>query len=405
MSTTHDIDYETIITRTLEDFAPVKRLWPAPVRLLLWILVQMVVVAILLTLDDYHDRSTLLSARNAFIAICPLLATSCGAAWLALRSAIPGRAVRYFETALLALSLCASFALATKAASIAGFDLASAASAPGTLSLLLLLPTVPCLTLFLAVRRGFPLQPALSGLLVGIASSSFALGIYLFLAAVDGFQASLLQLAIFITLVPLISGLFGRFSLDSIAGLRRIRSAEAVSYQLPSSDTFFAIAISVAILALLILPKFNSISVPDFNLAIDAYESSLQHFRPNVPSGSIDAMLTAYVNHGMPAYMWDFSSQGYKLIGGRWAPLTDGTPVTYTWFRGPKNGIMCLFRSTESFHPPNAPHRQFHGLLFYRYQGFSICVVNVGGYGSFIGVVAAKMPMQKFVLLVTDAIG
>ena len=114
-------------------------------------------------------------------------------------------------------------------------------------------------------------------------------------------------------------------------------------------------------------------------------------------------MLTAYVEHGMPAYMWDFGGQGFKLAGGRFEHLSDGTPVTYTWFRGAQGGVMCMFKQTDRFNPPSADHEEHHHLLFYEYRGFSVCLINVGGYGSFIGVIVAKLPMKRFMPLVLAA--
>jgi hypothetical protein len=43
-------------------------------------------------------------------------------------------------------------------------------------------------------------------------------------------------------------------------------------------------------------------------------------------------------------------------------------------------------------------------LLFYRYRDFSFCLINVGGYGNFISVIAAPMPLKRFEHLVLAAI-
>ena len=126
-------------------------------------------------------------------------------------------------------------------------------------------------------------------------------------------------------------------------------------------------------------------------------------FQPNVPSTSIETVLAAYVEHGMPAYMWDFTGQGFKLEGGRFERLPDGSAVTYTWFRGTEGGVMCMFRQTEQFSPPSAAHQEHQHILFYTYRGFSVCLINVGGYGRFISVIAAKLPMNQFVPLVLAA--
>jgi hypothetical protein len=123
--------------------------------------------------------------------------------------------------------------------------------------------------------------------------------------------------------------------------------------------------------------------VPDFDLAIDNYQQSLTNFRPNVPSSSLATVLTAYIERGMPSYMWDFGPQGFKLVGGRFERLADGTPITYTWFRGTKAGVMCMFKQVSGFEPPAAIHHERDHLLFYRYRGYSVCLINVGGVRRF----------------------
>lgn len=140
--------------------------------------------------------------------------------------------------------------------------------------------------------------------------------------------------------------------------------------------------------------------VPDFDLAIANYQQSLTHFQPNVPSSTIAKVLTAYIERGMPSYMWDFGPQGFKLVGGRFEHLANGSPVTFTWFRGKQAGVMCMFRETSGFRAPSANHTERDHLLFYRYRGYSVCLLNVGGYGDFISVIVAPIPMPAFMHLV-----
>ena len=101
---------------------------------------------------------------------------------------------------------------------------------------------------------------------------------------------------------------------------------------------------------------------------------------------------------------WDFGPEGFRLVGGRWQPLTDGTPVTYTWFHGRTGGVICMMRQTEAFNPPPGPREVHQGILFYRYRGFSLCLINIGGYGTFISVIGTRLPMRQFVPLVLRTI-
>jgi hypothetical protein len=144
--------------------------------------------------------------------------------------------------------------------------------------------------------------------------------------------------------------------------------------------------------------------VPDFDLAISHYQQSLTRFHPNVPSSSLATVLTAYIERGMPPYMWDFGPQGFKFAGGRLEYLAGGSPVSYTWFRGTQAGVMCMLRQTTGFRTPSASHIERAHLLFYRYRGYSVCLLNVGGYGDFISVIVSPIPMQAFMHLVAAAV-
>jgi hypothetical protein len=100
----------------------------------------------------------------------------------------------------------------------------------------------------------------------------------------------------------------------------------------------------------------------------------------------------------------DFGPQGFKLQGGRFEHLADGSPVTYTWFRGPTAGVMCMLRQVSGFAAPPASHADVHHILFYRYRGYSVCLINLGGYGDFVSVIVSPIPMKPFMRTVLDAL-
>jgi hypothetical protein len=55
-----------------------------------------------------------------------------------------------------------------------------------------------------------------------------------------------------------------------------------------------------------------------------------------------------------------------------------------------------MIKQVNEFNPPSASHEEHNGLLFYRYHGFSLCLINISGYGNFICVIAARMPLAQF---------
>jgi hypothetical protein len=246
-----------------------------------------------------------------------------------------------------------------------------------------------------------PLRPRLTGGIIGVAASSFAIAADLFSGPAYAVTWELLSGAI-LTVLSFIAGAawLDREELwrkDSGSNDRLLESAWL------GAGVIFPIATALAAgLLLLVLRAGIGVSrpVPDFDLAIANYQQSLTNFRPNVPSSSVGTVLTAYIEDGMPSYMWDFGPQGFRLVGGRFEHLPDGTPVTYTWFRGTKAGVMCMFRQTSGFQAPDAPHTEGDHLFFYRYRGYSVCLINVGGYGDFLSVIVSPMPMKQFMRMV-----
>jgi hypothetical protein len=148
--------------------------------------------------------------------------------------------------------------------------------------------------------------------------------------------------------------------------------------------------------------------VPAFDLAIAEYKQSLTNFKSNVPSGSPDSVVSAYIAIGMPPYLWDFKPDGYKLVGGRIDHMPDGTPVIYTLYRGYVGALMCMFKQTHKFNPPPGVYEEHHHYLFYKYKGYSICLTDLSGFNygtsNYICVLAARVPIKEFVQEVLSAV-
>jgi hypothetical protein len=394
-----EIDYGVLIDRLIQDFRPVKRLWPIGIRLTLWTLLELAILTLAVMLNG--------GLLNYGLEAVGFLLVSVAAAWMALRNSIPGRETNAVELGMLAIgvvaaALIAQFEALNWSAPLAGDFLPA-------LERQLSLAALPGIALFWAVRRGMPTRPRLTGGVMGVAASAFAIAADLISGAANSLTWKLLAAGILTGL----SVIAGAVWLDSGRAWHKYkagvdRSAEPqVEFAWLGRRVVFPLAGALAAGVLLLVLRAGtggSASVPDFDRAIANYQQSLANFRPNVPSKSIETVLTAYIEHGMPSYMWDFGPQGFKLVGGRFEHLADGTPVTYTWFRGTKAGVMCMFRQTSGFLAPPATHIDRDHLLFYRYHGYSVCLVNVGGYGDFISVIVSPIQMKPFMSMVLGAL-
>jgi hypothetical protein len=412
ISPEHETDYDSLIDRTIKDFKPVNRLWSAGTRLLFWTLLESAILALTVVCLGWDEARSLIHQSSVLLAIALLICGGFAAAFLALRGAIPGRGVTWAQLAVLIAVVSGAVSVGLTLSPVAEqFHELLDEGITSTLDFLAL-AAVPWLTLFWAVRRGVPLQPAKTGALVGLAASCWALADHRLISEAGAWSNHVLPAVFAGILVTCFSAVAGTFFLDWIGqcrdtcGLVEMTALKTIWPTARSARTVFPVALSVSGFGLIFL--LNSLRqsfapISNFDLAIENYERSLSGFRSNIPSNSIDTMLTAYIADGMPAYMWDFGPEGFKLVGGRWEPLPDGTPATYTWFHGAKGGVMCMIRQVDEFKPPARPHQEHNRLLFYKYHGFSLCLINIGGYGNFICVVATRMPLEQFMSLVFAA--
>jgi hypothetical protein len=394
-----EIDYGVLIDRLIQDFWPVKRLWPVRVRLLLWILLEVAILAVVTLLKGRPDLETIITFHNHWLDAAGFFLVSIAAAWMALRNSIPGRETSATELTMLGLGIIAASVIVQfepfAQTPLSSHDFFSALGRQFALAAL------PWVTLFWAARRAMPLRPRLTGGIIGVAASSFALAADLFSGPAYAVIWELLS-GVILTALSVIAGAAW---LDREELWRKDKGSNdpLVESAWLGARVIFPMATALAAgLLLLVLRAGIGVSraVPDFDLAIANYQQSLTNFRPNVPSSSVGTVLTAYIEDGMPSYMWDFGPQGFRLVGGRFEHLPDGTPVTYTWFRGTKADVMCMFKQTSGFQAPDAAHIERDHLLFYRYRGYSVCLINVGGYGDFLSVIVSPMPMKQFMRMV-----
>jgi hypothetical protein len=409
MSESREIRYEALIDRLANDLQPVRRLWSVRRRLGLWVALEAAIVLAIATLMGPGALAASIASRGAAASLI-FLWVSIAAARLALKGAVPDRTASLSELIVLGLGLAIGGLTMTLGASdhaigVSGWLRDGALSA----AQLVAWAGLPGIALFVAIRRGVALSPGRTGALAGIAALCFGVAIDRFVAQWSGAPCPSGWLLILAATVTPVSAWAGYVWLDPSENWQSDDTATTISrsqrawFDLPKLYPAALAAAAVILIFALRGTRANFAAAPDFDLAINRYEQSLTSFQPNVPSGSIDIVLTAYIEHGMPSYMWDFGPKGFKLVGGRLEDLPDGTPASFTWFRKDRTGVMCLFRAASGFNPPRARHDTRDGMLFYRYRGFSVCLINLGNYGNFISVIVAPMPLDQFEQMVLDA--
>jgi hypothetical protein len=144
-----------------------------------------------------------------------------------------------------------------------------------------------------------------------------------------------------------------------------------------------------------------------FDVAIDNYKQFADHFEPNIKSTVPGDISDAYMEHALPGFVWNFQRVGYKLVGGRVDHLSDGTPVSYTFYRGQSGTILCTYMKSHGLQPPPGESQQpdepsytveHH---YYNYKGYNICLSYPRG--GCICVLVTRCPMQEFVEAVMDS--
>lgn len=169
------VEFDALAERAIPNFKPARKIWPTSIRLVLWLGMEAVVLALVALIDPRPDLFAQLH-NPAFLApISVFILGGVIAAGLALRAAIPGREPAQIE--LILIALVAALAVA------AVFLVPDTAVAPfwqfiragsWCLGCTLALAAMPWLVLFWAVERGAPFMLSTEGALIGAAAFSFA---------------------------------------------------------------------------------------------------------------------------------------------------------------------------------------------------------------------------------------
>jgi hypothetical protein len=172
---THDEHHRALVQRLAAEVKPTRRLWPVALRLGLWMALEVGVLAWVGTHTANHFMEKLKRPVYA-IEILFFAAAAVISAALALRSAVPGRALRASVATLAGLLVLAGTLLVAGVEpldtthTLGGFVRVGQPCAYSTW----MLAALPLLVLWWMVRRGASMSGALSGLLAGAGAALFS---------------------------------------------------------------------------------------------------------------------------------------------------------------------------------------------------------------------------------------
>lgn len=165
---------------------------------------------------------------------------------------------------------------------------------------------------------------------------------------------------------------------------------------------------------------------PVFDLAAASFDGLARGFTPNVAEessrssggayyawvvdrGSADSrfdededLARAYHDAGVPEEIYDFTSAGYGLYGGRIDQSVDGWPMSYTLYRGEKGEILSICMHASDFAAPIGARYWAGTHSFFQYKDHSICL-TFDSAGHFISILVSREPAVDLLRDVTLA--
>jgi len=184
---THGEHHRELVSRLAREIKPARRLRPVGVRLALWMLLDVGVLAWVITHTD-NDFLLKLEHRPAYaLEIVFFVGAAMISAILALRSAIPGRPLSAGETILGVTLVLAGVVLITVSAPIRTGYLVQEFMHLGLRCAkeTVVLAATPWLLLWWLVSRGFPIRGRLSGSLIGAGAMFFSFALMRIACPID----------------------------------------------------------------------------------------------------------------------------------------------------------------------------------------------------------------------------
>jgi hypothetical protein len=172
--TTHEERHRALVERLAANLHPVRRLWPVPVRLGLWLVLEVALLAWVAG-HTHNDFMSKLAGPRYLLEVALFAGSAILAALIAFRSAIPGRPVRISEPAIAVVLLAAGTALLMTQPLHTAYPLSQFIDMGRICAIeTCLLAAVPWIGLWWAVRRGAPMRAWTTGLAIGAAAALFS---------------------------------------------------------------------------------------------------------------------------------------------------------------------------------------------------------------------------------------
>ena len=166
--------HDRIVDRLLADAGPVRRLWPPHRRLAVWLALEVPAFWCAVVFGLRTDLGAALRRPLFLLELALWLTAGVIAGAVAMRSMVPGRVARREMTYMLLLS-CAAVALAWLGSASAPFSgWGFLASGLRCVASIVAFAALPWTALFVAARRGAPLDGGLTGTYAGVAALLFA---------------------------------------------------------------------------------------------------------------------------------------------------------------------------------------------------------------------------------------
>lgn len=171
----HDIEYDALVERLIENFQPARQIWPVNVRLFFWLTLDLAILVLVALVAPRVDLSVQLLNPQYLLQLAAFVLIGSAAAWLALRTAIPGREATRAE--LILIWLAAMILVVPVLFEPAGMDVTLGRfiqAGAKCLVCTVLVAALPWFALFWTVRRGAPLMLKTAGGLIGVAAFCFS---------------------------------------------------------------------------------------------------------------------------------------------------------------------------------------------------------------------------------------